>query len=905
MKRTLLRQYNVACDFLGEAYEKIVLVLCSYGLCTGPYLELIKNGWIKFASQVIVRHSTEATVKAWCVKWMKYKLCAFFAWMVDQPLPTCPAEFAGDVPGALVGGRVMKCLRVWKREWWEHGDNVMKGKWLGLGQSLKLAKRGMPRPDELMAISTIVKTFKKLTQSPIIKQFPVVSLDADPTSAERSNLLRRLSSIVFEDERDIGLDHSLQYEDQYIRLCRWYVREVMSDLDLSRCDDGRPRSLSRSATFISSRSGLGQLGSIFGDEGNIQKGRWDNLDLAWEFEPIRLPTDESIMPIYSVRVDRERTGLCVDLDAAGAYANYRFVQLQCLGRALRSVDEGSHVSILAPVIEALKVRVISKGSGDVVMLLKPEQDAMRRYLTGMGQFIVGKIEDESNLAYIGFPDHQKGERYLSVDYEDSTNNLGQIWSREISEQIFGTCHVWEEKRSLWRQTLYGGRVKAAEMTDKKKAWLSRCGLGAVEQAEYDQCTVPTPMQNGQLMGNIVSFPILCLANGFALWMTKMIGDGRWYDPCTVRIVVNGDDGALVTTDAGYGFWSQLATAMGFPPSVGKVYYSADFFDFNSRIFQPRWTQSLADFVMGRPRHQVLIGVRFIHVGLLDGKHRTGEKVALSELFSSHLGFSIGGLQRTLLRFGRWDQRIWIMQHLHKHLLMRPDVYAQIRGIPWFVPACLGGLGLRPLYRDFQRSSSDTGPRPRYETCMTITKHPTEWILGPDDRSCRACEALLVRVVKRDVEIPRLKLVDLEVLEIPKELRIHAQREVRHWPRDIVECEWNDDPSSDLCLWANPTEAQRRVNGLIERYKSRGRGGSMKQDDVIVRRFTTRLKAFWRRWDNDCCLAPEGLVAFHDLAIDERTLWNVTLDQDRLDRLCYTRVIEAQLRRNPETAIVPL
>lgn len=378
------------------------------------------------------------------------------------------------------------------------------------------------------------------------------------------------------------------------------------------------------------------------------------------------------------------------------------------------------------------------------------------------------------------------------------------------------------------------------------------------------------------------------------------------DPLSCPYRVNGDDGVVVVNELGYEFWKKLSTAMGFPPSVGKVYYSSEFFDFNSRCFQPRKYLTLERACSGSLPEDMLALVRFVHVGLFEGKKRTGGDVELSDLMSNSM-FSFGGLQRTLLRNCRYDQRLAIMAEFHAKVLMRRGIYEYIAGIPWFIPVSLGGLGLMPLYRDWLFSSSDLGTA-TYQTVMTRTRHPRLWTLGPTAVCTRISQRLVVDAVKfglGSLNIPTLDLVGLKPVAIPRAQGYRTPVSIRHYPLavDGVE-EPLGNNSTDLCLWCCTGPSRDAVQSIFDEQLNYSGEGASEWNAIRTRRHAKRLRKFWGRQYNRTDLPQEGLRAFHDLSLVEHvSVEEVFLPSQYADYL-NQKSVRIGLELNPETRIVP-
>jgi len=197
----------------------------------------------------------------------------------------------------------------------------------------------------------------------------------------------------------------------------------------------------------------------------------------------------------------------------------------------------------------LAVRMITKGSVDG-RCLKPLQIAMWKAL-----------QSDKKFFCTGNPDVQEGfnlnlmrnlkddEYYLSGDYDASTDRLHLDLSMEILEGILSQINHEPTKR--WARYEFGEH-----------------------QIEYPPWTnIKTITQKrGQLMGNLLSFPILCLANKIVCELAGL-----------EDFLVNGDDLLAIANERQIENWRENGTNCGLLPSIGKNYVSKTFGTFNSKL----------------------------------------------------------------------------------------------------------------------------------------------------------------------------------------------------------------------------------------------------------------------------------------------------------------------------------
>jgi len=85
--------------------------------------------------------------------------------------------------------------------------------------------------------------------------------------------------------------------------------------------------------------------------------------------------------------------------------------------------------------------------------------------------------------------------------------------------------------------------------------------------------------NGQLMGSLISFPVLCLINKWIYEYTQELSD----EESTVPLI-NGDDILFKSTVQFHNEWRNNICLVGFRPSPGKNFLHKNYFTINSRPF---------------------------------------------------------------------------------------------------------------------------------------------------------------------------------------------------------------------------------------------------------------------------------------------------------------------------------
>jgi hypothetical protein len=190
--------------------------------------------------------------------------------------------------------------------------------------------------------------------------------------------------------------------------------------------------------------------------------------------------------------------------------------------------------------------------------------------------------------------------------------------------------------------------------------------------------------NGQLMGCILSFPILCILNHVCLRLAALSVGRPFVGRC------NGDDAVCKMTTASYERWLPLIDRVGFRRSPGKNYCSTKFLSLNSTIF--------IRGLMGWRR------LPFLNLGLLLGHSRV-----LSDdpgpLREKDRDYTLGACCRALVRdldpvHAKEARGLFIAYNREK-----------LAARPWYVPEHLGGFGL-PLLPGEDLWSLECDPRTR-------------------------------------------------------------------------------------------------------------------------------------------------------------------------------------------------
>lgn len=191
-----------------------------------------------------------------------------------------------------------------------------------------------------------------------------------------------------------------------------------------------------------------------------------------------------------------------------------------------------------------KVRTVSVNSSQM-NYLKPYHTLVYDHLSRMDWLLRG---DAKVSCFSGFV-QKDGEIFVSGDYEAATDNLNQDVARQILISIGRRCRyvplfVREAALSTLGGTLSGGGKTVTQ-------------------------------RRGQLMGNAMSFPLLCLQNYLAF---------KFLIRRDVPVRINGDDIVFRATPEEVDSWVKGVTACGLKLSLGKTNFEKRWFSLNSTFF---------------------------------------------------------------------------------------------------------------------------------------------------------------------------------------------------------------------------------------------------------------------------------------------------------------------------------
>lgn len=271
----------------------------------------------------------------------------------------------------------------------------------------------------------------------------------------------------------------------------------------------------------------------------------------------------------------------------------------------------------AVVLEPLKGRIITKPrAGDYLGLGKLQKSlwsAIQKYpqfcLTGR------PVTPEDIYKVLG--DWSVGKKVNSGDFSGATDNLKGEISEMVLDFLLEESDIGAADQLLIKKSFLNSVIDYSQ----QPIAASPKEVSFVSLYQKWKCTLQgqVPQTNGQLMGHLLSFPILCIANYliFRLVYKRM---GRRQP----KVLVNGDDILFTCYPEEYSLWCQTTAECGFFPSLGKNLFSDKIAQINSVLFKIETSLkpgSQFDYFVRSVKE-----VPYFNFGLLTkrGKGRTGE-----------------------------------------------------------------------------------------------------------------------------------------------------------------------------------------------------------------------------------------------------------------------------------------
>jgi hypothetical protein len=271
---------------------------------------------------------------------------------------------------------------------------------------------------------------------------------------------------------------------------------------------------------------------------------------------------------------------------------------------------------VAGIPEPLKVRLVTRQSW-VLNLLKPIQKAWHSKMRQLQTYsLIGGMSVSSELRTLSL---EKGQKFVSGDYQAATDEIYLRYTKFAAEEMLKRTDI---KLPGWLLPFEGAIRKLAIRS------LTEIGVDLGGSS-------PIPVKRGQMMGHILSFPLLCLLNRSATCLA--IPRDRW-------MRINGDDVLFPASPSEYKRWKTSTSHIGLKYSIGKNYYSRDVALINSEFYE--WDKDAG----------CLVRIKVPNVGLLGYQvemlcQETGVQILPWDQYGSYWNAFVETLSPNLWRKG--------------------------------------------------------------------------------------------------------------------------------------------------------------------------------------------------------------------------------------------------------------
>jgi hypothetical protein len=320
-----------------------------------------------------------------------------------------------------------------------------------------------------------------------------------------------------------------------------------------------------------------------------------------------------------------------------------------------STKDDHEVSVQA-LSEPLKVRPITKGNAATYNASAFFQKILHKHLfksypqfapigAPMGTTEIYELLNREKDLNLGFHD------WVSGDYSAATDGISITATKLCFEMALKQTPYGQKIKTVLRHSLYEQNLVYPDWTM----------ISGAEQ------------RNGQLMGSILSFPILCVVNLVGYWAALEEYTGRHFEIKQLPVLVNGDDILFRANPEFYTVWKKWVDYLGFKLSLGKNYYHKDTLTINSQLYQYDETTSL------------LTKIEFLNCGLLNRQVKVTGRAAIKNLpLHSYFNEMMKGCHSRKFCFRRFlkSYKAEILEQTHGGLFNL------------FLPFQRGGLGLQ-------------------------------------------------------------------------------------------------------------------------------------------------------------------------------------------------------------------
>jgi len=218
-----------------------------------------------------------------------------------------------------------------------------------------------------------------------------------------------------------------------------------------------------------------------------------------------------------------------------------------------------------------KFRAVTMQSAEVKRVLTPVHNSLYDHITSFGWCVRGDVTNGDFESIV--QDKREGELYISGDYSAATDNIYLPAVSVIVDEISKSPELSEKERSVLVGSFSNLRYKNSVL-----------GLDGYH-----------PIKRGSMMGNLISFPLLCLLNKSCFDIACDVRDGS--DRCRIGRF-NGDDCMFCGDNDFYQVWRRITSRYGLIVNEEKTGRSVRFLELNSQTFDAHRSRKIAKATLG-------------------------------------------------------------------------------------------------------------------------------------------------------------------------------------------------------------------------------------------------------------------------------------------------------------------
>jgi len=263
----------------------------------------------------------------------------------------------------------------------------------------------------------------------------------------------------------------------------------------------------------------------------------------------------STVPIRACREVRKKDGGSRAVWVGDERGHHEFV----LRSLALETEPALAASKVCSTLSSGKWRVVSVADSNM-NLLRPLHSTIYNHLSRFNWLLRGEEKPKKFSEFLQVP----GQVFVSGDYESATDNL----NIEVQELILDLI--------LSNATQVPKGISDLARTSQRCRLFGACG--PMSGCDCGQRPFSGQLSRGQLMGNLLSFPLLCLVNYLGF---KYFTGGHF------PVKVNGDDIVFRAPMSVANRWMSGVRATGLTLSVGKTLVDRSFFTVNSKGFSAK------------------------------------------------------------------------------------------------------------------------------------------------------------------------------------------------------------------------------------------------------------------------------------------------------------------------------